>query len=96
MPVPLRLLLRAPGTAAIAILSIALSVGATTIVFAAIRAVLLEPLAWTCGTGSTWIRVVMPPLRERRSDPDAGTLFLSQIHPQVQSRSLTPCTTRSP
>ncbi len=46
MPVPLRLLLRAPGTAAIAILSIALSVGATAVVFAAIRAVLLEPLPY--------------------------------------------------
>jgi predicted permease len=46
MPVSLRLLLRAPGTAAIAILSIALSVGATAVVFAAIRAVLLEPLPY--------------------------------------------------
>ena len=46
MPAPLRLLLRAPGTAAIAILSVALSVGATAVVFAAIRAVLLEPLPY--------------------------------------------------
>ncbi|MDR3701842.1 MAG: ABC transporter permease [Candidatus Sulfopaludibacter sp.] len=46
MPVPLRLLLRAPGTSAIAILSIALSVGAAAVVFTAIRAVLLEPLPY--------------------------------------------------
>ncbi len=46
MPVPLRPLLRAPGTAAIAILYIALSVGATAVVFAAIRAVLLRPFPY--------------------------------------------------
>jgi len=46
MHVPFRLLLRAPGTAAIAILSIALSVGATAVVFAAIRSVLLDPLPY--------------------------------------------------
>jgi len=43
----MRFLLRAPGTAAIAILSIALSVGATAVVFAAIRTVILQPLPYT-------------------------------------------------
>src|ERR1035438_6782437 len=42
----MRLLLRSPGMAAVAILSIALSVGATAVVFTAIRSVLLAPLPY--------------------------------------------------
>ena len=42
--IALRLLRRAPVPAAIALLSIALSVGAVSVVFAAIKSVLIEPL----------------------------------------------------
>ena len=42
----LRLLRRAPVSAAVALLSIALSVGATAVVFAAIKSVLLDPLPY--------------------------------------------------
>ena len=42
----LRLLFRAPGATAIALLSIALSVSATAVVFAAIKAVLIDPLPY--------------------------------------------------
>src|SRR5207247_9129096 len=42
----LRLLGRAPGATTVALLSIALSVGATAVVFAAVKSVLLDPLPY--------------------------------------------------
>jgi predicted permease len=42
----LRLLWRSPGTTAIALLSIALSIGVTSVVFAAIKSVLIDPLPY--------------------------------------------------
>jgi len=44
--IALRLLWRSPGATMVALLSIALSVGAASVVFAAIRAVLLDPLPY--------------------------------------------------
>jgi putative ABC transport system permease protein len=46
MRIALRMLWRAPGPTAVALLSIALSIGATSVVFAAVQAVLLNPLPY--------------------------------------------------
>src|SRR5215813_12541379 len=46
MRIALRMLWRAPGSTTVAMLSIALSIGATSVVFAAIQAVLLDPLPY--------------------------------------------------
>ena len=51
-----RLFLRAPLPAGIALLSIALSVGASAVVFAAIKAVLLDPLPYTNPAGLVQLR----------------------------------------
>lgn len=68
MPIPIRLLLRTPGMAAVAILSIALSVGATAVVFTAIRSVLLTPLPYAHAAGLVQIRTDYSLVNPARAD----------------------------
>jgi putative ABC transport system permease protein len=61
----LRLLRRAPGSTAIALLSIALSVGAAGVVFAAIKSVLIEPLPFAHPAELVQLRSEYPRMRQQ-------------------------------
>ncbi len=61
----LRLLRRAPLPTAIALLSIALSVGATAVVFAAIKSVLIDPLPYANPDGLFQFRSEYPRMQEQ-------------------------------
>ena len=65
--IALRLFLRTPVPTAIALLSIALSVGATAVVFAAIRSVLIDPLPYTRPAELVQLRSEYPRLQEQSS-----------------------------
>src|ERR1041384_5141026 len=60
-----RLLLRAPVPTAIALLSIALSVGATAVVFAAIKRVLIDPLPYARPETLVQLGSVFPSAQEQ-------------------------------
>ena len=60
IPFALRLLKQAPLSTGIAILSIALSIGVTAVVFAAIKAVLLDPLPYTRPSELVQLRTEYP------------------------------------
>jgi Uma2 family endonuclease len=61
----LRLLRRAPVPAAVALLSIGLSVGATAVVFAAVKAVLIDPLPYARPSEIVQLRSEYPAMQER-------------------------------
>src|SRR5579863_656290 len=61
----IRLFRRAPVPTGIALLSIALSVGATTVVFTAIKAVLIEPLPYARPSELVQLRSEFPRMREQ-------------------------------
>jgi putative ABC transport system permease protein len=63
-----RLLLRTPASTGIALLSIALSVGATAVVFTAVRAVLITPLPYTHPSELVQIRAEFPKFGPSHSD----------------------------
>jgi putative ABC transport system permease protein len=63
-----RLLWRTPASAAIALLSIALSVGATAVVFTAVRSVLLTPLPYYRPSELVQIRTEFPKFEPSHSD----------------------------
>jgi putative ABC transport system permease protein len=63
-----RLLWRTPAPTAIAVLSIALSVGATAVVFTAVRAVLITPLPYTRPSQLVQIRAEFPKFGPSHSD----------------------------
>jgi predicted permease len=63
----LRLLWRSPGAAAIALLSIALSVGATSVVFAAIKSVLIDPLPYSRPDELVLLRSEYPRMQQQSS-----------------------------
>src|SRR5882724_11754869 len=65
--IALRLWLRTPGPAGIALLSIALSVGATAVVFAAIKSVLIDPLPYARPEELVQIRSDFPRMQEQSS-----------------------------
>src|SRR5579871_5977054 len=62
-----RLLKRSPVPSAIAWLSIALSIGATAVVFAAIHAVLIDPLPYTRPQELVLLRSEFPRMEEQSS-----------------------------
>lgn len=62
-----RLFSRTPVPTGIALLSIALSVGATAVVFAAIKSVLIDPLPYARPEGLVQIRTEFPRMREQSS-----------------------------
>ena len=66
--IALRLLLRSPAPAAIALLSIALSVGATAVVFTAVKAVLIAPLPYSRPSELVQIRAEFPRFGPSNSD----------------------------
>ena len=61
----IRLLRRAPASTGIALLSIALSVGATAVVFAAIKSVLIDPLPYARPSELVQLRSEYPRLQRR-------------------------------
>ena len=61
----LRLLRRMPTATGIALLSIALSVGATAVVFAAIKAVLLDPLPYAKADELVQFRSEFPHMQQQ-------------------------------
>ena len=63
----LRIFRRAPGPTGIAILSIALSVGATAVVFAAIKAVLIDPLPYRRTAELVQLRSEFPGVQRQSS-----------------------------
>ncbi len=60
-----RLLGRSPGTTALAVLSIALSAGAASVVFAAVKAVLIDPLPYTRARELVQLRSEFPGAQEQ-------------------------------
>lgn len=62
-----RMLWRAPGTTAIALLSIAVSVGAAAVVFAAVRAVLIAPLPYARADELVLLRSEYPKVQQQSS-----------------------------
>ena len=60
-----RILRRAPGPTGIALLSIALSVGATAVVFAAIKSVLIDPLPYAHAEELVQLRSDFPKMQEQ-------------------------------
>jgi putative ABC transport system permease protein len=60
-----RLLRRSPGTTAVALLSIALSIGATSVVFAAIKSVLMDPLPYARPEELVLLRSEFPKLQQQ-------------------------------
>ena len=82
----IRLLRRQPGFAAIAILTMALGIGATTILFSVAYGVLLKPLPWH--DADRLVRVVET--RQGRGGRVAGTVFeriISGLAPTIHRRS---------
>lgn len=63
-----RLFWRSPGLTGIALVSIALSVGATAVVFAAVQSVLLNPLPYECAGELVQIRTEFPRFGASHSD----------------------------
>ncbi len=65
MRIALRMLWRTPGATAIALLSIALSVGATAVVFAAVRSVLIDPLPYARAEELVQLRSEYPRMNQQ-------------------------------
>ena len=79
---PLRLMRRSPGITAVALLSIAIGTGATAVVFAAVKAVLIEPFPYAKASELVQIRT-----DDVRADPHGDWIYMQDATRETTSFS---------